>query len=97
MEEQFQVLVFGDQAVPYESELLKLLSNKDNPTLTSFFDQACHSLRAEIGHLPPSEQSKFPQFSTLSELLDKARSLAKVNCAIDSVAVCLYQLASFIE
>ncbi|KAF2475265.1 polyketide synthetase PksP [Lindgomyces ingoldianus] len=94
---KFDILVFGDQAVSYDSSLLKLLSKKGNAILSALFEEAHYTLREEIAQLPPAEQAKFPPFSTLVELLTQHGASKSTNCALDSAFVCLHQLALFVN
>ncbi|KAK8249133.1 polyketide synthase module [Phyllosticta capitalensis] len=96
MDSTMQILVFGDLAVPYDAGLKRLLSKRDNPTLTSFLNEVCAALKIETVTLPASQRTAFSRFSTLQELHFAHRQSQNGNCAIDSALVCTYQLASFI-
>ncbi|KAK7530819.1 polyketide synthase module [Phyllosticta citribraziliensis] len=96
MDNTMQILVFGDLAVPYDSGLKRLLSKRDNPTLTSFINEVCTALKIETSALPASQRTAFSRFSTLQELHFAHQQSKNGNCAIDSALVCTYQVASFI-
>ncbi len=92
-----QILAFGDQTIPFQAGLRRLLRTQDNAVLASFFSKVHYALRLEIGQLPPSQRAQFPRFADLFELLPGPSSSFSGNCAIDSALVCAHQLASFIE
>ncbi|KAL4756871.1 uncharacterized protein BDW70DRAFT_172042 [Aspergillus foveolatus] len=96
MAAKFQVITFGDQAVPYQYELQGLITNK-NKILKGFFSEAHHVLRTEISQLSPSERSRYPVATNLRELLDAHRSSKIQNCSLDSALVCVHQIAAFIS
>lgn len=95
MQSQDQLILFGDQAVPYHTELQKLLAKKENHTLAAFLAEAYHALRTEISRLSSSQRAQFPSSSTLAELLVSHHSSLVPSCALDSALVCLHQIASF--
>ncbi|KAL2850157.1 polyketide synthase [Aspergillus pseudoustus] len=97
MATKFQVIVFGDQAVPYHSELQGLFTKKENEALKAFFSEAHHVLKAEISQLSPSERPRYPGSSNLRELLQGHQSSKIRNCSLDSALVCVHQIASFIS
>jgi naphtho-gamma-pyrone polyketide synthase len=66
-----QVLLFGDLSSPFEDELKTLLRIRDNPLLTSFFEQVGAKIRDEIGCLGSNRQRLFPRFTTLVDLVSK--------------------------
>lgn len=66
-----QVLLFGDLATSFESELRRLLHVKSNATLQSFFEQVAFAFRHEFSQLPQNQQDLFPHFTTLIDLLSK--------------------------
>ncbi|WAO85142.1 Polyketide synthase [Fusarium falciforme] len=66
-----KILLFGDLSVPFEGQIQALLHVHDNPLLTSFFEQAGARIRDEIGLLNTQQQSLFPRFTTLIDLVSK--------------------------
>ena len=90
-------MVFGDQAVPYASELRRFVAKREDYTLANLLSQTYHDLRAEIARLPYSQRAQFPASSTLVELLNAHASSTKPNCALDSALACLHQIASFVS
>lgn len=66
-----KILLFGDLSVPFEGQLQALLHVHDNPLLTSFFEQSGAKIRDEIGLLTTQQQSLFPRFTTLIDLVSK--------------------------
>ncbi|KAJ5153182.1 polyketide synthetase PksP [Penicillium canariense] len=97
MAAEFQVIVFGDQAVPYHAELQGLVTKKENKALEGFFAEAYHVLRTEISQLSPSERLRYPVSTNLRELLDAHQSSKIQNCSLDSALVCVRQIATFIS
>ncbi|KAL3460148.1 hypothetical protein BJX64DRAFT_300929 [Aspergillus heterothallicus] len=97
MATKLEVILFGDQAVPYHGELQGLLTKKENEALNAFFTQAHHILKIEISQLSPSEQRRYPGSSNLRELLHAHQSSKIQNCSLDSALVCVHQIASFIS
>lgn len=93
---RFQLVVFGDQSIPYYTELQRLIAKKEDYALAAFLSESYHALRAEICGLPPSQRARFPNSSNLAELLIAQHSSPTASCALDSALVCLHQLASFI-
>ncbi|KAJ6445401.1 Protein phosphatase 2C [Purpureocillium lavendulum] len=83
--QMLRVIVFGDQAVPFLSELGSLVARKDNHILAAFLAEAYRILRAEIGQLPLGIQSHFPAPSTLAELLAAHRAF--IACAQNIVDI----------
>ncbi|KAF7552262.1 hypothetical protein G7Z17_g4428 [Cylindrodendrum hubeiense] len=66
-----RVLLFGDLSVVFEDDLRALLHIRDNPLLSSFLEQAGARIRDEIGCLGTQQQSLFPRFTTLIDLVSK--------------------------
>lgn len=66
-----RVLLFGDLSVAFEDDLRALLHIRDNPLLSSFLEQVGARIRAEIGCLGAQQQSLFPRFTTLIDLVSK--------------------------
>ena len=91
-----QIFLFGDQTSAFETDLRQLLHIKDNEVLTSFLTKANYALRLEITKLPPSQQKRFPRFSTLIDLLNGFREYGS-HPALGLGLLCLNQLARFIK
>lgn len=66
-----RILLFGDLSFTFEDDLKALLHVRDNPLLTSFFEQTGARLRDEIGSLGIQQQKLFPHFTTLIDLVSK--------------------------
>jgi hypothetical protein len=96
MVQQLNVYLFGDQTYDYNAKLSDLLHRKDNPILTSFLDQACSIIRAEIAQLPQWQRASFPKFTNLADLLARQRE-GDVNPAFQTALSCIYQLGCFIR
>ncbi|KAL2173553.1 polyketide synthase [Thermothelomyces heterothallicus CBS 202.75] len=93
-----QLIVFGDQAVPYAAELRRFIAKREDFTLAKLLSEAYHALRAEIARLPYSQRTQFPSSSTLTELLNAhCSSSATPSCALDSALACLHQIAAFVS
>ena len=97
MKPAIQFYLFGDQTQSFDAGLCQLLQIKDIPLLASLFEQVNHAIRMHIGNLPSIQKSRFPRFSTLYELLARYRETPDTNPAIESMLVCLHQLALFIR
>ncbi len=97
MAEPTQVIVFGDQAVPYAAELRRLVSKREDYLLANLLSEAYFELRAEITRLPSTQRAVFPASSTLVELLNAHDSSSRPNCALDSALACLHQIALFVS
>lgn len=91
------IYLFGDQTNSFDSGLCQLLQIKDNPILSALFERVNYALRLHIGQLPILQRDLFPRFTSLHELLARYRETAETNPALDSMFVCLHQLALFIR
>ncbi|CAM1511659.1 Fc.00g091720.m01.CDS01 [Cosmosporella sp. VM-42] len=69
--ESCRVLLFGDLSFAFEDDLKALLHVRDNPLLSSFFEQVGARIRDEIGCLGTQRQGLFPRFTTLIDLVSK--------------------------
>ncbi|KAF8428551.1 conidial pigment polyketide synthase PksP/Alb1 [Tirmania nivea] len=92
-----QIYLFGDQTNSYDVGLCHLLQVKDNPLLAALFERVNYALRLHIGQLPSIQKELFPRFTSLHELLARYRETSGTNPALDSMFVCLHQLALFIS
>ncbi|KAK4466558.1 polyketide synthetase, partial [Cladorrhinum samala] len=92
-----QLIVFGDQAVPYADELRRFIAKRADYTLATLLGEAYHALRADMARLPSSQRTQFPSHSNLSELLTAHASSTAPNCALDSALAVLHQIASFVS
>ncbi|KAL4815331.1 conidial yellow pigment biosynthesis polyketide synthase [Aspergillus spinulosporus] len=96
MEDPYRVYLFGDQTGDFEVGLRLLLQVKNHSLLSSFLQRSYHAVRQEISHLPPSERSTFPRFTSIVDLLAR-HCESPGNPAIESALTCLYQLGCFIN
>jgi len=97
MEGSIQIYLFGDQTNNYDAGLCHLLQAKDNPLLSALFERVNYALRLHIGQLPSIQKELFPRFTSLHEFLARYRETPGTNPALDSMFVCLHQLALFIR
>ena len=99
MANQTEVLIFGDLTGDFRTGLGRLTAGKDNPLLTSFFEQVAFVIRAEIGTLPVREREDkgFVQFTSIVDLLAKLRDVPNPHPALEKALTCTHQLASFIR
>ena len=97
MERSTQIYLFGDQTNSYDTGLCHLLQIKDNPLLSALFERVNYALRLYIGQLPRIQKELLPRFTSLHELLARYRETSGTNPALDSMFVCLHQLALFIR
>ena len=99
MADQLRILVFGDLTFDYEADLRHHVAKKENPLLTTFFEQVAHALRAHIGSLSIRDRGHkgFVKFSTLGELLARLQTTATRHPALEKALGCVYHFASFIR
>ena len=93
---QCQIFIFEDLTLPFEEDLRQLLHAKDNPSLSSFFDQVCFVLREDFAKLPSRQQSLLPRFATLVDLLSRWKD-SEGAPALKFALTCLYQVGQFIR
>jgi len=96
MEKTAQVLLFGDQTIPFEHTLRSLLYIKDDGMLVAFFDKLALHLRRYVGNLPTYQQDWFPYFTTLIDLVaeyEKLRGAPVLKFAL----LCASEIAQFIR
>lgn len=91
-----QVYVFGGQTSSFEVALSKLIQQKDDSFLSSFFERAGFALRREVAGLPAEERAAFPSFSTIGDLLAKYADHPK-HPALDMALACIHQFALYIR
>lgn len=91
-----QVYVFGDQTSSFEGALSKLIQDKEDSFLSSFFERTCFALRREVARLPLEERAAFPSFNTIGDLLAKYAGHPK-NPALDMAFACIHQFALYIR
>lgn len=94
MASHIRVILFGDQTTD-PCPLLKplLRSSTSLPTLKAFFDKTADALRQELAHAEPSDRLAFPTFNTIPGLVEAYSQLDDPDVAVDSVLLCVYQLA----
>lgn len=97
MSDRSQVILFGDLTSDAIAGLRVLVTIKDNPLLTSFFERVAFVLRAEIGSLPYSQRGDFVQFINFPELLARAQRLPCLHPALEKALACAYQFGCFIR
>ncbi|KAE8354552.1 beta-ketoacyl synthase [Aspergillus coremiiformis] len=97
VDERQQIIIFGDLTCDSVAGLRYLVTIKDNPLLTSFFERVTFSLREEIGLLPFGQRQRFVRFISLGELLAKVQQSTGPHPAIEKALACTYQLACFIR
>ncbi|KAF7590070.1 hypothetical protein BBP40_003272 [Aspergillus hancockii] len=95
--ERDQIILFGDLTCDSIAGLRSLITIKDNPLLTSFFERVTFGLREEIGYLPFSQRERFVRFTTFEELLAKFQQSTCPHPALEKALACTYHLACFIR
>lgn len=90
------VYLFGDQTVPVLDSLRSLLLVQHNAPMKAFLDEALSALRLCISTLPATERLEFPQIESLGLLLE-AMQKGPSHAALDSVCLCIYQIAYYME
>lgn len=96
MTKEIQVLLFGDQSEDVIGELQSLVLLKDNPLLSTFFEQAYLTLRTEVA-LFPHETQNVAHFTSIETLLSRYSDAGVKNPAIESALVNLYQTANLLR
>ena len=91
-----RIYVFGDQTIPFEHTLAKLLHVKDNAALSDFFDRVGFQLRSYVGSLPPRQQDLFPYFTTLIDLFSQHENCGGTP-ALKFTLLCVTEIAQFIR
>lgn len=91
-----QIILFGDQSEAFIPSLRHLLCVQDNPLLTSFFDTAYSTLRRELAQHPQLAQD-FPEFLSVDNLFWRYTESGSRHPAIESVLVCIFQIASLLK
>ena len=91
-----QIFIFEDLTTPFAEDLRQLLHEKDNPSLSSFFERVCFVLREEFAKLPSRQQNLLPRFATLVDLLSRWKD-SEGAPALKFALVCLYQVGQFIR
>ena len=94
---EMNILLFGDQTSDFHPLLRKLLHKKGNPVLGSFLERANVALRDEITRQSSLTQEKMPQFTSISDLIERYQDSKTSNPAIESAIVCICQIACFIR
>lgn len=96
MQSSCQVFLFGDLTVSFEEDLRQLLHVKDNATLRSFFEQVSYAFRGEFAKLPARQQTWFPRFTTIVDLLSKLGETDGTP-ALSFALCCLCEIGHFIR
>lgn len=91
-----QLYLLGDEAYDFLPKLRTLIHSRNNPILVSFFQQAFHTIRSEIGQLPLEQRLTFPPFSSLADLLAR-QNQGTLSPAFQTALSCIYQLGLFIR
>lgn len=91
------ILLFGDQANDYHSNLRLKLREKNNPVLSSFLAQANAALCEEVARQPRLVRDTIPSFSTLLDLVDWFDEVKTSNPAVESAICTTCQIACLIR
>ena len=99
MEDPFQILLFGDLTFDFATGLQDLSTRKNNPLLTTFFEQVAFALRLELGNLSfhEREHEGILKFTTFVELLSKVKETPDSHPATEKALTCAHHFARFIE
>ncbi|KAL8757001.1 MAG: hypothetical protein Q9199_002543 [Rusavskia elegans] len=97
MPPNMNILLFGDQATDYHNNLRNKLREKNNPTLSSFLDQANAALCEEVARQPRLVRDTIPSFSTLLDLVDWFDTAKASNPAVESAICTICQIACLIS
>src|ERR1700712_3997471 len=98
MSEKMSFLLFGDQS-PGAYEFLADFYQYGNPSVLaiSFLEQVGAALRDEVDHMSSVERQIVPTFSSIKDLNENYRVKKIKSSAVDSVLLCIAQLAHYIE
>ena len=91
------IILFGDQATNYHSNLRGKIHQKDTPALTSFLEKANAALREEIAQQSGLIRKTIPDFSTLLDLVEWLDESNVSNPAIESAICTTCQIACLIR
>lgn len=97
MLQQAQLILFGDQTVPYRDAIHRLLMRKDSPLLAMLLADGHRALAREIVSIPSHMRPAVAKLASLDELLDAEKKSPAASCALDSALVCLGQIAAFVS
>lgn len=92
-----QLILFGDQAVPYRNDMQKILVRKDSPLLAMLLADGHRALAREIVSLPGPMRPAVAKLASPGEMLDAEKASPAASCALDSTLVCLSQIAAFVS
>lgn len=91
------VLLFGDQTSDCHSNLRKVLHQKGNVILTSFLEKVSVALRDEVSQQPRLVQARIPDFTSVTDLVERYHEMGSPNPILESSLMCICQLANFIR
>jgi iron transport multicopper oxidase len=98
MSEKMAFLLFGDQSLDTHDFLADLCHRGNLSVLSrSFLEQVDTALREEVDQLPSLERQRLPNFSSIQDLNKRYHNGGVKNSAVDSVLLCITQLAHYIE
>jgi len=96
MAQSRRILLFGDQTYDFAPKLRELLSVKDNPILTAFFEQAHYVVRAQMIRALDPREHKAARTSGLVHMLQKFAD-GKLSSAFQTPLSCITQIGSFMR
>ncbi|PBP24177.1 polyketide synthase 1 [Diplocarpon rosae] len=98
MAEKMAFLLFGDQSLGVY-EFLADFYQHGNPSVLalSFLDQVAAALREEVDRMSTIERQRVPYFSSIKDLNENYEVKKIKNSAVDSVLLCITQLANYID
>lgn len=99
MEEDFQLILFGDLTFEFSVGLQQLATRHDNPLLVAFFEQVAYALRGELGKLSFHERKREGtlKFTNFVELLYQLKESRSSHPATEKALICSQHFARFIE
>jgi Starter unit:ACP transacylase in aflatoxin biosynthesis len=90
------VFIFGDQTADQVPLLRKIVAKKDNSLLSTFLERSSIALREEIQRLPKTQRDSYPDFLTISQLVELYHEKGTKVPALESVLVTTAQLGHYI-
>lgn len=91
-----KILLFGDQTGDARSTLLSVIRCKQHAALAAFLEKVNVALREEVTKQPRLVRAQIPQFSSILDLADRYYEKGVRNAAVESVLLCVCQLADCI-
>ena len=90
-----ELYLIGDDKDDISKELKYLLSQTNDPILSSFLSQAYQALRTTVGATSYHFHEQFDRFASIADLLD-LKDQERLHPALNEALACVYQFGIFI-